>query len=88
MFLYRRFVTEKSGDQCYDYLSIYDGLSSTSPVVESKLCGEINGEPEYNTTGDSVTFEFKSDGSAKDRGFAIFLLAFTQGLLIEYETGF
>ena len=58
---------------------IYDGAGVASPTLADKLCGELTGEPVYNTTGEFVTFEFVSDDSAKDRGFAIFLLAFTSG---------
>ena len=74
-----RFITEKSQGECFDHLSMYDGSSSTSSALANKLCGELTGEPEYNTTGGSLTLTFVSDDSAKDRGFAIFVVAFTPG---------
>lgn len=72
-------MTELSGNRCYDHLSIYDGASVTSPTIADKLCGEITGEPVYNTSAEFVTFKFVSDDSAKDRGFAIVVLGFTEG---------
>ena len=72
-------MTESSGGDCYDHLSMYDGTSTTSTSIASKLCGELTGEPEYNTTGNALTLKFVSDESAKDRGFAIVVIAFTPG---------
>jgi len=79
---FRRFITEESSNTCYDYLSMYDGADTTSPTMISELCGELSGEPTYRTSGEDITFEFLSDESAKDRGFAAYIVAFTEGHIL------
>jgi hypothetical protein len=49
-------------ENCCDYLRIYDGPNTASPLIVN-LAGTIAGPVTYFTTGSSMTFDFHSDGS-------------------------
>ena len=55
----------------YDYLSVYDGPDTgLSPLIGSKLCGTTAPAP-IQSTGNSMTLLFQSDGSVTGVGFEI-----------------
>ena len=75
-----------SQDGCWDFLTIYDGPDTSSPVLAQTLCGEESGDggvPSVDTSllsvGDSftsthstgaLTIVFTSDGSVTEEGWS------------------
>ena len=56
------------GDICYDYLIVYDGPSTSSPLIGS-YCGSSLPEAITSTSG-ALTFVFHSDGSVIYSGWS------------------
>ena len=54
----------------WDYLEARDGPSADSPVIGSKLCGSTAPAP-IQSTGNSMTLIFHTDGSVTRTGFKI-----------------
>ncbi|CAH1246219.1 LRP1 [Branchiostoma lanceolatum] len=61
------FELEGSSSCRYDYLEIYDGLSSSAPLL-AKLCDDELPKP-IQSTGNRVLVQFTSDGSVRKDGF-------------------
>lgn len=51
----------------YDYLSVYDGPTTASPLVGTYAGTSL--PPSYTASGTSLTFEFTSDGSGQYAGW-------------------
>ena len=68
---YRIELTFQSFDteQGYDYLSIYDGNSTSSPKLAHQLQGHLSTPLVYQSTGSSMWFHFLSDVIIPDKGF-------------------
>ena len=61
----------ESGSGCsYDYLEARDGPSADSPRIGSKLCGG-NAPAPIQSTGNSMTLVFHTDGTSTKTGFKI-----------------
>ena len=61
----------ESDSSCgYDYLEARDGPSLDSPRIGSKLCGRNIPAP-IQSTGNSMTLRFRTDGSVSKTGFKI-----------------
>ncbi len=72
-------------DGCWDFLTVYDGPDTSSPVLAATLCGEESGDGSVSGTATSVlsigdsftsthasgalTFVFTSDGSIQETGW-------------------
>ena len=54
----------------WDYLEARDGPSADSPLIDSKICGETAPLP-IQSTGNSMTLVFHTDGSVAKTGFKI-----------------
>ena len=54
----------------YDYLEIRDGPSADSPLIGSRICGSTAPQP-IQSTGNSMTLIFHTDGSVTKTGFKI-----------------
>ncbi|XP_078320533.1 uncharacterized protein LOC111112006 isoform X42 [Crassostrea virginica] len=58
---------EPNGSNCYDFVEIYDGSSTSSPVL-GKVCGTTL--PNFiNSTNTSMTLKFFSDGFSTNLGY-------------------
>ena len=65
------FEIEYSSYGCsYDYLEVYDGPSTDSPIGGSKICGSSAPAP-IQSTGDSMKLIFHTDSSETKTGFKI-----------------
>ena len=53
-----------------DYLEVRDGATSNSTLIGSKLCGSQN-PGVIESSGNSMTLRFHSDGTLVRRGFKI-----------------
>ena len=62
--VFSHFSTEKS----FDYLTIYDGPSASSPLLV-ELSGYLSTPRGDISTGSSLWFNFRTDGSDSRRGF-------------------
>ena len=68
LYLYT-FNLEYGGSNCpYDYLEIYDGRTSSSPLI-TRLCGSLPYTYMYSS-GRFLFVRFRSDGSVRMPGFA------------------
>ena len=66
-------VEQGSGTDCdYDFLEVYDGPSTTAPLL-GKYCNTPGHLPpaSLNTSGNSATFRFYSDAYTEGRGYII-----------------
>lgn len=59
-----------SGTCNYDYLEVYDGPSSASPLI-ARYCNNNLPPATLLSTGDALTFVFHSDPGVQDPGFEI-----------------
>ncbi|XP_041375026.1 neuropilin-1-like [Gigantopelta aegis] len=57
---------ESSTDCTYDYVKVYDGPVTSSPLL-GKFCD--HSEPCYVSTGDRMTIYFSTDATVSDKGF-------------------
>ena len=53
----------------FDFLAVYDGDSSSSPIIGSSHCGTIAPGTTINSTQNLMTILFHSDSSATEAGF-------------------
>ncbi|XP_062598574.1 tolloid-like protein 2, partial [Saccostrea cucullata] len=54
---------------CYDFVEIYNGPSTSSPVI-AKVCGDtVPVQNTYASSGTSLTIKFSSDGQVTKKGF-------------------
>ena len=59
-------------DNCaHDHLSLHDGNSINSPIIKSKLCGDISNVSTMVSTGNVMTLHFSTDGTITRKGFKI-----------------
>ena len=66
------FQVEQSTSCGYDYLTIFDGPTSSSSQIGSKLCGIQDPVPApIQSTGNSMTLIFHTDGSVTRSGFKL-----------------
>lgn len=71
-----------------DVLYIHDGSSTSDPPVKGldrALCGEREPVGRYVSTGDSLTFRFKSDFLDTDDGFKLLITPFHTGSCLASE---
>ena len=66
-----KFYVESHPTCVYDFLAIYDGDSTNSPIIGSKLCGKIDTEKSILSTGNVMTLHFHSDSSQTRTGFRV-----------------
>ena len=65
------FEIESGSSGCsYDYLEVYDGPSTDSPIGGSKICGSSAPAP-IQSTGNSMKLIFHTDSSVLKTGFEI-----------------
>ena len=55
----------------YDFLAIYDGGTTNSPMLETKLCGQNAAGRTIQSTGNTMTLHFHTDSSVTKSGFKI-----------------
>ena len=78
--VFNRFeVEDPISGVCPDYLTVYDGLSTSSPTIIEKKCGTEVEPFGFNTSTNHVTFRFISDATAVFRGFEVEYTEFTEG---------
>lgn len=65
------FLTEICIEDGFDFLNIYDGLTTAAPLITS-ITGAGFIPPDITSSGGALTFEFISDGSASYCGFYLF----------------
>ena len=64
-------VEANLGRSCrYDFLAIYDGETTRSPIIE-KECGKIRPGKTIQSTGNAMTLHFHTDQSESRTGFKI-----------------
>ena len=66
------FDVESNSACSWDYLAVYDGDSTSSPLIGSKLCGTSHNGTTIQSTGNTMTLHFHTDGSVIRRGFKIY----------------
>lgn len=69
-------------DESDDVLYVHDGRSTSDPVVRGlnrAICGEREPVGRYVSTGDSLTFRFKSNSIFTDDGFKLLVTPFHTG---------
>ena len=59
-----------NGETCCDYISIYDGTSTSSTELHYGLLSTVNGNVSFTSSGTSLTVEFTSDGSVTYDGWS------------------
>ncbi len=59
-----------TGETCCDYISIYDGTSTSATQLHNGLLGTVNGNVSFTSTGGSLTVQFTSDGSVVYDGWS------------------
>ena len=64
------FEIEPNSACSYDYLNIYDGPTSSSSLIGSKLCGETIPDS-VESTGNTMHIHFHTDFSVTRSGFKI-----------------
>ncbi len=68
-------VERRNTTQCWDFLSVYDGSSTSAPQIGGEFCGTTlaeapgGGSVSASTPGGCLTFEFDSDGSVTPDGW-------------------
>lgn len=75
-------------DETGDVLYVHDGSSTSDPPVKGlnrALCGEREPVGRYVSTGDSLTFKFKSDIWNNDDGFKLLITPFHTGSCLGSE---
>ena len=66
------FAVEAHGTCRWDYLNVYDGNSTTSPMIGSKLCGiGTHVGTKIQATGNAMTILFHTDYSVTKSGFKL-----------------
>jgi gliding motility-associated-like protein len=65
------FLSEVCIEDGFDFLNIYDGPSTASPIITT-ITGAGFVPPGFTSSGGALTFEFISDGSASYCGFYLF----------------
>ena len=58
-----------TGESCCDYISIYDGSSTSATQLHYGLLSTVNGGVSFTSSGNSLTVEFDSDGSVQYAGW-------------------
>lgn len=66
------FDVESHSSCGWDYLAIHDGDSTNSPFIGSKLCGSSHSGTTIQSTGNSMTLHFHTDGSVTRPGFKVY----------------
>ena len=67
------FDVEGEFDRCwYDYLTLYDGDTTSSRIIDKELCGYSARGKTFKSTGNVMTLFFKSDDSVTRPGFKIY----------------
>ena len=56
----------------YDFLDLYDGDSTDSPIIGSKLCDSVGIGTKVLSTGNVMTLHFHSDTSVTESGFKLY----------------
>ena len=63
----------EDGSLCnYDYLTFYDGDTTSSRIIDKELCGYSARGKTFKSTGNVMTLFFKSDDSVTRPGFKIY----------------
>ncbi|WAQ98437.1 CUBN-like protein [Mya arenaria] len=62
---------DKNGDCLYDKLRIYDGKSSSDPLIAEFCCADPANLPTFSATGNTSYLLFTSDGTNEFKGFEI-----------------
>jgi len=70
--------TEFSTEACCDFVTIYDGDSTKSPLIAS-LSGTLAMGTQYNSTQRYMFIRFSSDNTVSGRGFSANYRSTTQG---------
>ncbi|KAK3088718.1 hypothetical protein FSP39_022962 [Pinctada imbricata] len=71
-----------------DYLQIFDGNTTSSPILEGlkkKLCGVKKPPGYYTSSSNEITFLFQSDVWSNEDGFEVLLTTFHEGPCGEEE---
>ena len=58
-----------TGETCCDYITIYDGASTSSTQLHYGLLSTVDGNVSFTSTGTSLTVQFTSDGSVTYDGW-------------------
>lgn len=78
-------LEEKTSGACVDYLNIHDGAATTAGLLATQLCGSVTNTFNYTTSGQSVTFHFKSDNTGNFRGFEVLYVAISRGIKFVFQ---
>ncbi|XP_052792444.1 exoskeleton protein RP43-like [Mya arenaria] len=62
---------DKNGDCLYDKLRIYDGNSSSDPMIAVFCCADRANLPTFSATGNTAYLLFTSDETNEFKGFEI-----------------
>jgi len=65
------FNVESHSTCVWDYLAVHDGDSTSSNLIGSKLCGTDPAGSTIQSTGNTMTLHFHTDGSVTRSGFKI-----------------
>ena len=69
---FEAFAVEAHSTCAWDYLAIYDGDSTNSPMIGSKLCGiGTHVGTTIQATGNAMTILFHTDNVVRESGFKL-----------------
>ena len=69
---FETFNVETDEDCSYDYLAVFDGNSTSSAMIGSKLCGSSLSGTTLQSTGNTMTLYFHTDDVQTRTGFKIY----------------
>ena len=68
---FEAFNVETDEDCSYDYLAVFDGNSTSSSMIGSKLCGSSLSGTTLQSTGNTMTLYFHTDDGQTRNGFKL-----------------
>ncbi|XP_078540821.1 astacin-like metalloendopeptidase isoform X2 [Lissotriton helveticus] len=80
------FDVQHTADCSADFINVYDGDNTSSPVVLKKACGKLD-LPALVSSGSTMLVEFVSDGAISARGFTASYRTVTYGTTSTEDKG-
>ena len=85
--MFEEFDVENHSNCIYDYLAIHDGNCTSSPTIESKLCGNSLAGTTMQSTQNVMTIHFHTDNSQSGTGFRVYATTVKGKVLSWFSVG-